>query len=231
MGKSVARCRELMTRRERPTRVTRRTVGLAGFSAVFVIAALVSMARSAPGVESASGETQPDIARGMFLVADPDLRDPNFNRTVVLIIDHGSRGTVGVVINRPTNVPLARAVPDAKALAGRSEVLFIGGPVLQQTLVLLVRAAVAVPSFRHVFGDVYFTSDLDGLSRLLTDGDDPKIGFRAYAGYAGWAPGQLEAEIELGSWGLVRADPATIFDQESEGVWEEMVKRASELLI
>ncbi len=167
----------------------------------------------------------------MFLVANPDLQDPNFSRTVVLITHHGTRGTVGVVINRPTNVPLARALPDTKALAGRSELLFVGGPVLQQALVLLVRATVPVPSSRRVFGDVYFTSDLDVLSRLLTEGDDPTVSFRAYAGYAGWAAGQLEAEIELGSWRLIRADPATIFDQDPERVWDTMIKRASELLI
>jgi len=231
MDKPFARGRELMTRWGKPPRVMRRTVGLAGFSAALAIAALLSMARSAPGVGSASGETQPEIARGMFLVAATELQDPNFNRTVVLITHHGAGGTVGVVIKRPTRVPLARALPDTNALAGRSELVFVGGPVLPQTLVLLVRAPAPVPSSRHVFGDVYFTSNLDVLSRLLADGDDPKIAFRAYAGYAGWARGQLEAEIEQGGWRLVRADAATVFDRDPEHIWEAMIKRVSEIVI
>ena len=231
MDKSFARRRELMTRRQRRSRVARRTVGLAGFSAVLVIVVLLSMARSAPGVESASGGAQPEIARGMFLVAAPGLQDPNFNRTVVLITHHGAGGTVGVVINRPTRVPLARTLPDTNALAGRSELVFVGGPVLPQTLVLLVRAPAPVPSSRHVFGDVYFTSNLDVLSRLLADGDGPKVAFRAYAGYAGWARGQLAAEIEQGGWRLVRADAATVFDRDPEHIWDAMIKRASEIVI
>lgn len=215
----------------RGTRTTRRTAAFTGSMAALVMTAVLVGARSVPGVDVASEDRQSEIARGMFLVAAPELQDPNFNRTVVLITHHGAGGTVGVVLNRPTQVPLARALPNTNALAGRSELVFVGGPVLPQTLVLLVRAPAPVPSSRHVFGDVYFTSNLDVLSQLLADGDGPKVAFRAYAGYAGWARGQLDAEIEQGGWRLVRADAATVFDRDPKDIWDAMIKRASEMVI
>jgi putative transcriptional regulator len=215
----------------RGANTTRRTAAFTGCMAALAMTAVLVGARSVPGVDVALEDNQPEIARGMFLVAAPELQDPNFNRTVVLITHHGAGGTVGVVINRPTRVPLARALPDTNALAGRSELVFVGGPVLPQTLVLLVRASAPVPSSRHVFGDVYFISNLEVLSRLLADGDGPKVAFRAYAGYAGWARGQLDAEIEQGGWRLVRADAATVFDRDPEHIWDAMIKRASEIVI
>ncbi len=132
-------------------------------------------------------------------------------------------------MNRPTSIPLDQALPDVPGLAGRSDPLFRGGPVSGHTLLLLLQSRAVLPSSARVLEDVWISFRIETLAALV-DREGAGAVFRAYAGYAGWAPGQLEFEIERGTWLLVRADADTIFRMKAGTVWEEMLLRASELL-
>lgn len=165
----------------------------------------------------------PAIARGVLLVAHPNLTDPNFQRTVVLICEHGAQGTLGIILNRPTAVLLSEALPNVSVLKGTSYVLFAGGPVRPEGVLMLFRVVEATDQLREVLAHVYMGLSGDVLERVITK-PNPTETFRAYAGYAGWAPGQLEFEMAMGSWALIEADPSSIFDKVPETLWEEMTE-------
>jgi putative transcriptional regulator len=173
---------------------------------------------------------QREITKGVLIVADPRLVDPNFSKTVVLVTHDGPGGTIGVIINRPTTTPLSRLLPDIKELKDRPDTLYIGGPVFYEVLVVLLRTQVHLESTDQVFDDVYFGHDMKTLTGMLKE-NSPKSAFRVYAGYAGWAPGQLQAEFDRGDWRIIRADSGAVFEQDTETVWPEMIGRSSEQLI
>jgi putative transcriptional regulator len=163
-------------------------------------------------------------AKGVFLVAHPSMDDPNFRRTVVLLIEHGPHGTVGLVLNRPTNVPLSQALPDRPALRESTNHLFIGGPVFADHLTILVKTRDAEPGLRWITDGLYVGGSLEMLDRLVIQ---PKAAeaFRVFAGMAGWAPGQLAFEIREGAWGTLPADVTAIFDHDPDTLWLESLRR------
>jgi putative transcriptional regulator len=170
------------------------------------------------------------LGKGLFLIAEPDLRDPNFSETVVLITQHSAQGSTGVVINRPTATPLSAVLPDRKELAERADVLHVGGPVGRREYLLLLRARTRPEHAQHVFGDVYVTQSADALLDALKS-DDESTAIRLFSGYAGWAPGQLADEIARGGWRVVPADAGVLFDRDAEVIWKEMIRRTSEQFI
>jgi len=165
----------------------------------------------------------PAIAKGVLLVAHPSLLDPNFKQAVVLVCEHGAEGTLGVIINRPTTVPLSEALPGVSVLKGTSYVLFAGGPVQPDGILMLFRIVEAPDQLRKVLERVYLGLDREILEQIITK-PHPTETFRAYAGYAGWAPGQLEFEMAMGSWAVIPADPSSIFDKMPETLWTEMIE-------
>lgn len=175
-------------------------------------------AENKPEVPSA-----PAIKKGVLLVAHPSLMDPNFQQTVVLVCEHGAEGTLGVIINRPTDVPLSEALPNVSVLKGTSYVLFAGGPVRPDGILMLFRVVEAPDALRKILERVYLGLNREILERVITK-PNPTETFRAYAGYAGWAPGQVEFEMAMGSWAVVPADPSSIFDKAPETLWTEMVE-------
>jgi len=163
------------------------------------------------------------LARGKFLVANRSLRDPTFVETVVLLVDYDDHGALGVVVNRPTGVPLTAALPEVKELRRRKDPIFLGGPVARDRMVLLLRATAAPPESVQVFDQVYATGSLSALRRSLGHGES----VRAYAGYAGWGPGQLDTEVDRGDWLIGPADSKAIFDDPPDDVWSRFVERFS----
>ncbi|ROR32732.1 YqgE/AlgH family protein [Inmirania thermothiophila] len=155
---------------------------------------------------------------GNLLVAAPHLRDPNFVHTVVLLVSHGG-GTMGLVLNRPSRVSVAEALPDIAALAGREDPLYIGGPVARGVVSVLARSAEALPKAREVIPGVWMSLSREALGAALARPETP---WRAYAGYAGWAPGQLEAEIARGDWRVVPARAEDVFAADPEGLWRRL---------
>ena len=162
-----------------------------------------------------------DLGVGSFLVASRDLLDPNFSHTVVLVLDYNSEGALGVIINRPTEVGLDEMVADLEGLVDRSETVWVGGPVAHWQVVLLVRSADGIEGAERVFADVHFTASRVVLESILESDEE----FRAYAGYAGWAAGQLEGEIERGGWHVLPGDAEMVFDAEPLELWRELIAR------
>lgn len=172
-----------------------------------------------PGLAAAPRSAPPGAHRGpgTFLVAAPDLPDPNFRQSVVLLIDHDPRGSWGLVINRPTPVRLEEALPEEQGLRGRSDRLFAGGPVAPNRLLMLLRSLDPPGGTRPVFDDVHLAWSPAALRG--------QAAFRLYAGYAGWGPGQLEAELSRGDWCLAPAQADLVFSEAPEDVWDLLVRR------
>ena len=166
-----------------------------------------------------------DPAAGRLLVASPTLLDPNFVRTVVLLLDHDEEGTLGVVLNRPTTVLVASVLPGWADTVDDPPVLFDGGPVSGDSAL----AVACVPEvgredpvgFRRLFGPTGMV-DLDTPLEVLAPA---MTRMRTFAGYAGWGGGQLDAELEEGSWYVVGAETADIFAESPADLWRQVLRR------
>lgn len=165
-----------------------------------------------------------DLAQGKFLVASRDLGDPNFSETVILLLAYNQGGALGVVINRPTDVPLSSLLPQIKGLQKRKDVVYIGGPVARTNVLLLAQANSQPKDSQHVFADLYLIANQATLKQLV-DKTSAKAKVRAYVGYAGWSAGQLDMEVERGGWHIVPADTANIFDKAADDIWPELIRR------
>ncbi|MDX2149880.1 MAG: YqgE/AlgH family protein [Bryobacteraceae bacterium] len=164
----------------------------------------------------------PRISAGAFLVAHRDLPDPNFSETVVLLTQRDSSGTMGLIVNRPARVKVARAFPDFARVQGANQPLFTGGPVAPNGIVALLRSAAPPGETLRVFADVHLVNTVAVLERLIAKGVDPAR-LRIFAGYSGWGKGQLEREIALGSWHVFPARPSEVFDEDPLTLWQRLI--------
>jgi putative transcriptional regulator len=156
------------------------------------------------------------------LVAAPSLVDPNFDRTVVLMLEHGEAGALGIVLNRPSETPLDDVFPEWHALVSPPAVAFAGGPVATDAVIALARRAGPL-----VDG---FTEIVDDLGTINLAGDPLDVGeslvsVRVFAGYAGWSPFQLEAEIAQGAWFDVALHPDDAFAPAPDRLWRDVLRR------
>jgi putative transcriptional regulator len=163
------------------------------------------------------------IEKGMFLVARPALQDPNFRKTVVLICEHSDEGTLGLVVNRPSRILLSEALPDVSILKGTTYTIFRGGPVQPNAILMLFRLVDEPTEGRPILNGVYLGGPPEILERVIRR-PQPTETFRAYAGYTGWAPGQLEFEIATGAWDTVPGDPSVIFDKDPDDLWDDLLR-------
>lgn len=163
------------------------------------------------------------VAAGLLLVAMPALSDPNFARTVVYVLDHDAAGTVGVVLNRPSDTELLDLLPGWWTLAAAPRTFHVGGPCETTTALCLAVGDPpgGVPGLRPVVRPVHLV-DLDS---------DPDVtgaavqGLRVFAGYAGWGPGQLVGEISQGAWAVVPSLPQDVVSERGEGLWRAVLRR------
>jgi putative transcriptional regulator len=170
--------------------------------------------------------SQPALRAGSLLVATPSLVDPNFDHTVVLLLDFDDSGALGVVLNRPSPVPVGEILEGWTEVVNQPDVLFQGGPVGTDSAL----AVASLPpgesqeepvGFRRLFEDTGIV-DLDAPTELIA----PAVsGMRIFAGYAGWTSEQLEAEVEEGSWYVVPAMPSDIFSAQPENLWMRVLRR------
>ena len=191
--------------------------------AIFLLGGLLTVLHALPalaGMESAPSS----VGKGVLLVASPSLEDPNFREAVVLVVQHGLEGTVGVILNRSTNVLLSKALPDIPVLKGTSYRLFAGGPVDPTRFLLLFRLKEPPADARSVFDGVYVGGTPKILERIITQAK-PTETFRAFAGFAGWAPGQLKYEMLQGAWGILPPDSSGIFDKDPATFWQDCISR------
>lgn len=166
--------------------------------------------------------------KSILLVARKDLPDPFFHDSVVLVTDYGGRAPIGVIVNRPTGIALAKVLPDIERLSAGEEKVFFGGPVRRAELVVLFRAAVAPVEAIEIVDGVYMSSSARLVRELL--GRESPGELRVFAGHAAWGRGQLEAEVARGDWRLAPADAATIFGKSPENLWRELDRRASAIV-
>jgi len=164
------------------------------------------------------------LGKGRLIVASEGLLDPNFDRTVVLLLDHGEAGSMGIVLNRPSRARLDRILPGLEGAGEIEEPFFVGGPVAIREMLMLFTTGEEHADQMHVLGTVYAGWDEELLERMLTK---PRGGekFRLYAGHAGWAPGQLEAEVEARGWHIFPATEAIIFAGGEEDLWQGFIRR------
>jgi len=159
--------------------------------------------------------------RGQLLVAGPTLLDPNFRRTVVLVCEHSEEGALGLIVNRATSLEAAEAVPELAEILGDGARLWSGGPVQPQSIVLLADFDEEPEETLMVVGAVGLV--LQGAD--LEDLDLGPRGARAFLGYAGWGPGQLESELERDDWIVVEAEPDDAFADDADGLWARVLAR------
>jgi putative transcriptional regulator len=178
----------------------------------------------------ATAPAQTEAARTFLLVAQPGMLDPNFSRTVVLVTRPEDSGPLGVILNRPTNVQLRELYPERTELTGRDDLVFFGGPVQPDALLFAFRSAVKPPKGLAVTGDIYISGFSEVLDELLKHPENANEQ-RFFAGYAGWAQGQLEFEIERGGWFTLPLDVDAIFKMNPLTMYEDLVKRATVLRI
>ena len=154
----------------------------------------------------------------ILLVARGALRDPYFADSVVLVMNNLGPGPVGLVVNRPTEIPVAHLFPDLKRLAQVHDKVYFGGPVDLESVWFLFRAVKPPEHAVQAVAGIYLSASRDLLAQLLGR-DKPMDGLRIFIGHSGWAPGQLETEIARGAWTLERADPDAIFKGRAEHPW------------
>ena len=157
----------------------------------------------------------------ILLVARAELPDPNFRGSVVLVMNNIGPAPAGMIVNRPTKIPLSRLFPDIEGLAQLPDRVYFGGPVELGAVSFLFRADAPPPEHAtKVLEGLYLSTDRDLLRKLLAR-DNPTEGLRIFIGYSGWGPGQLESEIARGDWTLAPAEAGTIFDGRPERPWPE----------
>jgi putative transcriptional regulator len=158
--------------------------------------------------------------RGHLLIAGPTLLDPNFWRTVVLVGEHSEEGALGVVLNRSSETPVEEALPELTLLAEDLGAVHVGGPVQPSAVVVLAD---------FVDPDAAETIVVDSVGFLPSEVEPDALGelrrARVYAGYAGWGPGQLDGELEEGSWIVEPALPDDVFTNDPEALWSDVLRR------
>jgi putative transcriptional regulator len=177
--------------------------------------------------------------KGQLLVANPAMPDPNFHRTVVLLLAHQADGALGVVLNRPSDLDVDSPLPRWERLVAEPPVVFVGGPVAPGAAICLARVPgaaldvsgeeIGLEGFDQVAlgGWVQLVGEL-GTVDLERDPDDLLVkveAIRVFAGYAGWGPGQLEGEVEAGAWFVVPTRPEDALASDPEELWKRVLRR------
>jgi putative transcriptional regulator len=160
-----------------------------------------------------------DSLQGKLLVSSPALVDPNFRKTVVLIAHHDEEGAMGLVLSRPSDVPASEAVPSFEGLPGGSDPVFVGGPVQPEAFMALAEFDDVDEAAAPIFGRLGFISAGAEPVQLAIRR------LRLFAGYAGWGPGQLEAELAEPSWIVVSAETDDAFADDPDELWRTVLHR------
>jgi putative transcriptional regulator len=158
--------------------------------------------------------------RGSLLISSGGLYDPNFRHTVVLVGEHSAEGALGVVLNRALDVTVRESLPVLSGLVAPAAPLFQGGPVQPTSPVLLAELARPELADLLVFGSVGFL-----IGEISSDVEPHILRARVFAGYSGWGPGQLEAEMEHDSWIIEPAREDDVFTEAPDLLWSRVLER------
>jgi putative transcriptional regulator len=173
-----------------------------------------------PNLSAVQYSGEPELAVGTILVANAKLTDPNFAQTVILIVQFDDEnGAVGLVLNRRTELSITGIFPNSKHAT--KDPVYMGGPVDIRSAQALLRLAEKTDQATRVIGDVYVSGAKELIDKSINSQTDPSK-FRLYLGYAGWAAGQLQAEMRVGAWSLVNGSSRIIFDPHPESLWARL---------
>jgi putative transcriptional regulator len=156
--------------------------------------------------------------KGILLIADPFLKDPNFLRTVVFICEHQSEGSFGLVLNRKYENTLGELIPD---LDGSTIPVYYGGPVQPDTIHFLHQYPEEIPGGQEVIKGVYWGGDFEAVVRLIQSPAFSADKMRFFIGYSGWNEGQLENELTEKTWLTVKAVRKLVFHKQNEELWKD----------
>jgi putative transcriptional regulator len=168
-----------------------------------------------------------NLGVGKLLVASPGMVDPNFAKTVVLLIRSDDQGIVGLILNRRTDLTLSRVLEGLPGTKDRSDPVYLGGPVAIPAVTALLQSPDKVEGADHIFGGVYLISTKTLLEQTLATRPDPQV-FHVYLGYAGWTNDQLRNEVELGAWFIFSADTGAVFNSDPRSLWPQMIRRTEQ---
>jgi len=160
-------------------------------------------------------------SQGRLLIAEPFLGDPNFERSVILLCVHNEQGTLGFVLNQPVEANLADIWKEAYV----DFPVFLGGPVEKNTLHFIHRLGDKIEGAEDIGNGLFWGGDYEQVRTLLNLGKVSENDIRFFAGYSGWASGQLANEIKHNSWILSETDASFIFDTPSKEFWRSVLKR------
>jgi putative transcriptional regulator len=165
-----------------------------------------------------------DLGPGKLLVASRGLADPNFAKTVILLVHFDDHGVVGLILNRRTEIPLSRVLEGLEGAKDLSDPAYLGGPVEIPSVFALFRSPAKIEGAERVFSGVYLISTKALFEQTLAARPDPQV-FHVYLGYAGWTNDQLRREVELGGWFIFPADTAAVFNSDPGSLWPEMIRK------
>ena len=161
---------------------------------------------------------------GKLLVVPRQSPDPRFAETVVLLVHYAEDGTVGLVINRQTTLPLSSALRDLKGSSNNSQPVYSGGPVQIEVVQALLQSTAGPHDAARLFGNVYLVSKKVELEKALVAGKGSRE-LRIYLGYCGWSRGQLENEVNQGGWYIFDGSEGLVFDSNPSTLWSRMIAR------
>jgi putative transcriptional regulator len=162
------------------------------------------------------------LAAGRVLIADKDLHDPHFEQTVIVLLSYDEDdGAGGVILNRPSEIPVSQALKDFPEARSNRDPAYEGGPVETKRVLALLRSSTKLDDADEVVPGIYSV----GTTKLLRKALSEKMNVRVFAGYAGWGPGQLETEVDAGAWHVQRAAAAMIFDDDPESMWQRLTRK------
>ncbi len=160
-------------------------------------------------------------AKGRILISEPFLNDPNFKRTIILLTEHSEEGSIGFVLNKPTEYKISRVIEDFPEF---DSIVYYGGPVQLNTLQFIYRGENLIENSIEIIPGLYWGGSFDILKTLIDAGAVNPNDFRFFLGYSGWNEGQIEEEIGINSWIVTTTSIDNIFSEEPDKLWREILK-------
>lgn len=165
------------------------------------------------------------IAPGTFLLSVPQLQDPNFMHTVVLVVEHSPEGAYGLVVNRTLDMRVDSLFPDHPVLAESSFPVYSGGPVGRDTLQFVHGLPQDIPGGVEITEGLFLGGEVDAMAAVVGSARATSADLRLFVGYSGWGSRQLEGELAIGSWVLAPPEPALVFDEQvQDAAWRRAMR-------
>ncbi len=161
------------------------------------------------------------LQKGKILISEPFLNDPNFKRTIILLAEHNEEGSVGFILNKPTNLKIKDAIEDFPEFEA---IVYYGGPVQINTLQFIHKAGDIIEGSVEIADGLYWGGSFDILKTLIENNQVTPEDFRFFIGYSGWGEEQLEDEMKIKSWIVADSKIENIFSDEPDKLWREILK-------